>query len=74
MLSCKYITDYASDYVEGKMNFWQRLKFKSHLSACVHCARFQRHLGVTISFGSKCAHQYATEEEVQAILDMVKAA
>ncbi|MBT5331114.1 MAG: zf-HC2 domain-containing protein, partial [Porticoccaceae bacterium] len=47
MLSCQHIAEYATDYVEGRMNFWQRLKFRMHLRACVHCERFIRHMGLT---------------------------
>jgi hypothetical protein len=74
MLSCKHITDYATDYLEGKMNFWQRLKFRMHLKACAHCNRFLRHIGLTGVVAGLWCHDSATDEEVEKILEMVKAA
>jgi hypothetical protein len=74
MLSCKHITEYASDYVEGKMSFWQRLQFRMHLRACVHCSRFLRHLGLSISYTGKCLHETATEAEILAVLERIRTA
>jgi hypothetical protein len=72
MLSCQHIAEYATDYVEGRMNFWQRLKFRMHLRACVHCERFIRHMGLTCILSGRCAHQLATQEEVEAVLERIK--
>lgn len=72
MLSCREITDQASNYIEGKMNFWQRLKFRSHLRACAHCSRFLRHLGLSIFFTGKCLHETASREEIEAVLAKIK--
>jgi hypothetical protein len=74
MLSCKHIAEYATDYMEGRMNFWQRLKFRSHLRACVHCGRFLKHIGLTCIVSGSCSHQTASDQEVEAILEMVRAA
>lgn len=73
MLSCKHIVDYATDYVEGKMNFWQRLKFRMHLRACIHCKRFLEHMGLTCIVAGTCTHEVATDQEVQAILEKIRA-
>ena len=74
MLSCKHIADHATDYLEGKMNFMQRLKFRMHLRACVHCKRFLRHIGLASIVAGNCTHESATDEEVEAILALVIAA
>jgi predicted anti-sigma-YlaC factor YlaD len=37
MLSCKELTEIATDYLESKLSFWQRLRVKEHLWRCRPC-------------------------------------
>lgn len=42
MLSCRGLTELITDYVEGHLSFFQRLRFQLHLGMCVHCRVFLR--------------------------------
>lgn len=72
MLSCQHITQKASDYIEGRMNFWQRLKFRAHLRACIHCDRFIGQLRVAIGYCSRAGHQCASPSDVERILQRIR--
>ena len=74
MLSCQHITQKASDYIEGRLNFWQRLKFRAHLRACIHCDNFLRRLRLVIGYSSRAGHQCASEAEVQQVLQRIRQA
>lgn len=44
MLSCRQITEKASDMLDGQLPVHERLAVRVHLLMCVHCRRFQRQL------------------------------
>lgn len=49
MLTCKKLVESGSEYVEGDMSRWQRMKFKAHMFMCKHCTRYIRQLKQTIA-------------------------
>lgn len=48
MLSCREVTETASDYLERDLGWWARLQFQMHLTMCRHCRRYMRQLRATI--------------------------
>lgn len=48
MLSCRDVTETASDYLERNLGWWPRLQFKMHLMACRICSRYVEQLKATI--------------------------
>jgi predicted anti-sigma-YlaC factor YlaD len=40
MLSCKEITELATQYLEGDLPWGKRLRVRVHLSMCQHCRRY----------------------------------
>ena len=44
MLSCRDITDLATEYTEGAMPLGARLSYRMHLAVCSHCRRYLRQL------------------------------
>lgn len=74
MLSCQYIAEKASDYLEGRMNLWQRIRFKMHLRACAACDRFTNNLSLSIKFTNLCGHSCASNEEVATVLKKIQEA
>lgn len=48
MLTCKNVTEQASDYLEGPTTFGQRLSFRMHLFICKHCRRYIDQLKVAM--------------------------
>ncbi|MDH5230825.1 MAG: hypothetical protein OEZ58_16415 [Gammaproteobacteria bacterium] len=48
MLTCKDITQKATDYNDKHMGLWQRMQFKMHVLMCHHCRRFMHQFERTI--------------------------
>lgn len=48
MFKCRDIHDHASDYLEKRLSWWQRLQFHWHLFICVYCRNFIRQMQTTI--------------------------
>lgn len=44
MLTCKQVSERASDDIDGGGSTWQRFQIRIHLMICSHCRRFRRHL------------------------------
>ena len=44
MLTCKQVSERASDDIDGHYKGWQKLQIRLHLMICSHCRRFRRHL------------------------------
>jgi anti-sigma factor RsiW len=48
MLTCKEITELVTDYLEGGMSFWQRVRFQVHLGTCRNCRAYLRQMKLTV--------------------------
>ncbi len=49
MLTCKELTELATDYLEGRLPFLQRVKFLLHLAMCDRCRAYLRQMEMTIT-------------------------
>ncbi len=47
-LTCKQLTEVVTDYLEGTLSFWDRLRFHMHLGMCLSCRRYLRQMKYTI--------------------------
>ena len=47
MLSCREVTEQATEYLEGDLSFWRRLVIRLHLGMCRHCQEFVRQIELT---------------------------
>jgi len=47
VLSCRDVTEQASDYLDQAMPFWARMMFRLHLGMCRHCQELVRQLELT---------------------------
>ncbi|MDH5545557.1 MAG: zf-HC2 domain-containing protein [Gammaproteobacteria bacterium] len=65
MLSCKDITQMASDYRDHHMGVWQRMQFRVHLMMCTHCRRFMYQLETTIGSISRITPVETDEKTVE---------
>jgi hypothetical protein len=76
MLKCRDIAEQASDYIEGRQSFRQRLAVAFHLLICGNCREFIRHLRLALTFYSRVPTQQTSDEEaerlVQQVLDKTK--
>jgi anti-sigma factor RsiW len=48
MLSCQQITQIITDYLEGRMSFADRMRFRMHVGMCKHCRAYLRQMKATI--------------------------
>lgn len=53
MLSCKELTELVTDYLEGRLPFWQRMSFQLHLGMCGHCRAYLRQMRLAIRTAGK---------------------
>ncbi len=49
MFSCKDITEHASDYVDGRMSWRDRVKYRLHLFICHNCRNYVAQFRATIA-------------------------
>lgn len=47
MLSCKELTERATEYLEGDVSFGERLMFRMHLAMCKHCRNYVEQIRLT---------------------------
>ncbi len=47
MLSCREVTELVTDFVEGRLSWWDRLRFQLHLGMCRHCREYLRQMKTT---------------------------
>lgn len=40
MQSCEQVTELVTDYLEGRMSFWDRLRFRVHIRLCSACKHY----------------------------------
>lgn len=48
MLTCRQVTDKASDFHDGRMGWREQLQFRLHVLLCRHCSRYLAQLGGTV--------------------------
>ncbi len=70
MITCKDVSDLASDYLEGSTTFVQRFRFRLHLSMCNHCRRYLTQLKLIIGVAQKFSKpSKSSDEEVEALVE-----
>lgn len=48
MLNCQQLTELVTDFMEGKMPFADRLRFKMHVAMCPSCKRYLDQTELTV--------------------------
>ena len=74
-MTCRELTDFLIDYVEGELTLEERTRFDDHLRVCSDCVTYLRGYEQTIRLGKAvCKEDHdavddaVPEELVQAIL------
>jgi anti-sigma factor RsiW len=49
MLSCRQLTEQASDYLERELGLRRRLQARFHLALCHHCRRYVAQIERTVA-------------------------
>ena len=47
-LTCKQLTEVITEYLEGTLSVWDRLRFQMHIGMCISCRRYLRQMKMTI--------------------------
>lgn len=47
MLTCRDVTALVTDYTEGRLSLWDRLRFQLHLGMCRSCRAYVRQVRAT---------------------------
>ncbi len=55
LLSCRYVTEVVTNYLEGKMSFWDRFRFQLHLGMCAGCRRYLNQIRLTAAATGRLA-------------------
>ena len=48
MLTCQQLTELVTDYLEGRMSIWDRLRFQMHVGMCRRCRAYLHQMKMTV--------------------------
>lgn len=75
MLSCKDVTERASDLIDGNLSIWDALQMRLHLAMCKGCDAFVAQLRITRDVTRSAAQAEALQEaddaRIEAILEQL---
>jgi predicted anti-sigma-YlaC factor YlaD len=76
-MTCKEVSDFLGEYLDGTLPVWQQLVFKVHLLGCRDCRRYLASYQTTIKMAKSLGEPIdrdgvppIPEELVKAILDV----
>jgi predicted anti-sigma-YlaC factor YlaD len=70
MMSCREVTELASQYVDRDLPIAKRMAIRMHVAMCAHCRRFVRQLRATLEL----LHTIGKPSEPAVVGDAVLAA
>ena len=72
MLVCRDVTELVTDFVEGRMSFWYRVRFQLHLGMCRHCREYVRQMRKTRRLLGDSPHEPPSPEVEAELLRRFK--
>lgn len=48
MLNCRELTELVTDYLEDRLSFMDRLRFRMHIGMCTHCRAYLNQINQTV--------------------------
>jgi anti-sigma factor RsiW len=57
MLTCRQVSELATDYLDGQLSLLARLRFRRHLRRCPPCACFVEQLDTTVKLLGGLPHE-----------------
>lgn len=48
-MNCQELTELVTNYLEGRLSLWERMRFHLHLGYCSYCRAYLRQMKQTIS-------------------------
>lgn len=49
MMTCEGLSELVTDYLEGRMSFWDRAKFDLHVALCPPCKAYLAQMKTTVA-------------------------
>lgn len=49
MLTCKELTELVTNYLEGHLSIYDRVRFELHVGLCPHCRTYLRQMKTTVN-------------------------
>jgi predicted anti-sigma-YlaC factor YlaD len=71
MLSCKDMVRSASDYLDGRLTWRQRIMLGLHLVMCAFCRRFFKQFKLACDTASHPAQQLAEDHDVAKVMQQI---
>ena len=56
-MTCKEVVEMVTDYLEGSLSFWNRIRFHLHLGLCHGCRIYLKQMRQTIAALSRLPHE-----------------
>jgi anti-sigma factor RsiW len=72
VLTCREVTERASEYLDDNLPFGRRLAFRLHLMMCRHCRRYVDQLARTIVVARAAGRKATDPETVNRIAALLK--
>ena len=48
MMECRELTTLVTEYLEGRLSWWDRIRFQIHLGVCAHCRVYLRQMRAVV--------------------------
>jgi predicted anti-sigma-YlaC factor YlaD len=68
MLSCKEITELATDYLENDLRRHERIRVQMHLWMCKHCQRYVKQMRKVVKLLNRLPKEPAPAERLDNLL------
>lgn len=68
MLTCREVTERASEYLDGNLSLKRRLTLRFHLMMCRHCRRYVDQLAQTIALVRAAGRAPPDRETVERVV------
>ena len=78
MISCKEISETASDIIDGEYSgkhnsLWQKMQLRFHLIMCKHCRRYMQQLKLSIGIAQKAGEiSEPTDDEIDRMVEKLE--
>lgn len=69
MLACREVTELVTDYVEGRLSTWDRIRFRLHVSMCRHCREYVREMRTVTRLAGAAAAEPPSPEVEAALVE-----
>lgn len=71
VLSCRDVTERASEYLDGDLPRWQRLRVRLHLFICRDCRRYVRQLRAVVDALRRLPSTTVSDETVRSLFESI---